>query len=387
MSVVAKDRRRGSPLAVLATLLVTWVAGRAAFWESPFALTDTPNDVLFAQRAAELSGTTGSAPQSQAPTAFSHEAIAQLALAGDGGAPGPDVPRAGILGYSAFARSARLAAGHNYLMNAAFSTDWHSGANGFVLDAGGERRPEAEGQTPSSAPFAPRPARRRAVDADRWFLDAYTFYRQGSSSLSPSQGRAPVYGASQVAANLQYRFAPASGRDPRAFVRGYQALVQDGETELAAGLSARLLAKVPVRIAGEVRAVRNPLGTDIRPAGYAVSELPPQRLPLRLLLETYGAAGYVGGEAATYFAEGQASVTREIVSLDGPGDRPMRLSIGGAAWGGAQKDAQRVDVGPTVRLDLNVGQVPARISVDWREQVAGDAAPDSGVAATVSTRF
>ena len=151
-------------------------------------------------------------------------------------------------------------------MNAAFGTDWHSGANGFVLEAGGERRPRVESQTPSSAPFAARPAPRPAADTDRWFLDAYTFYRQGSSSLSPSQGRAPVYGASQVAANLQYRFAPASGRDPRAFVRGYQALAQDGETELAAGLSARPLAKVPVRVAGELRAVRNPLGTDFRSA-------------------------------------------------------------------------------------------------------------------------
>lgn len=387
MSVAAKARRRGSPLAVITTLLVTWVAGRAAFWESPFALGDLPAEVPYAQRAAELSDTYRSAPQSRAPTASSHEAVAQLAFAGVGGSPDANMPRSGMVGYSAIARAATMAAGHNYLMNAAFSTDWHSGANGFVLDAGGERRPRVEGQTQSSAPYAARPVPRPAANPDRWFLDAYTFYRQGSSSLSPSQGRAPVYGASQVAANLQYRFAPGSRRDPRAFVRGYQALVQDGETELAAGLSARPLARVPLRVAGEVRAVRNPLGTDIRPAGYAVSELPPQRLPLRLLLETYGAAGYVGGEAATYFAEGQAAVTREIVSIDGPGDRPMRLSIGGAAWGGAQKDAQRVDVGPTVRLDLNVGQVPARISVDWREQVAGDAAPDSGVAATVSTRF
>ena len=87
MSVDAKARRRGSPLAVLATLLVTWVAGRAAFWESPFALTDRPNDVLFAQRAAELPDKRSSGPQSQIPIAFSHEAIAQLALAELGVSP------------------------------------------------------------------------------------------------------------------------------------------------------------------------------------------------------------------------------------------------------------------------------------------------------------
>jgi hypothetical protein len=40
-----------------------------------------------------------------------------------------------------------------------------------------------------------------------------------------------------------------------------------------------------------------------------------------------------------------------------------------------------------MRVDLTIGEVPARISLDWRERVAGDAAPDSGIAATISTRF
>jgi hypothetical protein len=31
--------------------------------------------------------------------------------------------------------------------------------------------------------------------------------------------------------------------------------------------------------------------------------------------------------------------------------------------------------------------VPARVSVDWRLRVAGDASPGSGVAATVSAGF
>jgi hypothetical protein len=40
-----------------------------------------------------------------------------------------------------------------------------------------------------------------------------------------------------------------------------------------------------------------------------------------------------------------------------------------------------------MRLDWSLGDVPARVSVDYRQQVAGDAEPGSGVAATVSTRF
>jgi hypothetical protein len=68
-------------------------------------------------------------------------------------------------------------------------------------------------------------------------------------------------------------------------------------------------------------------------------------------------------------------------------DNPLALSLGAAAWGGAQEGAARLDLGPTLRLDLTVGQVPARVSLDWRQRVASDASPGSGVAATVSAGF
>jgi hypothetical protein len=125
----------------------------------------------------------------------------------------------------------------------------------------------------------------------------------------------------------------------------------------------------------------------VRPAGYAVTELAPLPLPFGAQLEAYGQAGWVGGAGATPFAEGQASVTRELRAIAGMTDNRLRLSLGAAAWGGAQEDAQRIDIGPTMRLDLNVGTVPARVSIDWRERVGGDASPGSGVAATLSTSF
>ena len=307
------------------------------------------------------------------------EAIATDTLAALEGAPWQGFTRRG--------RTPAISAGHQYLMKAAFAMDWHSEAAGSLFGprrAGMDLYPSSASATP---PLAGRPGEGEIGVVDRWSLDTSAFYRQGSGALSTSQGRQPVYGASQIAANLQYRIAPESRHDPRASLRIYHALVRDGETELAANVSARPVGALPLRFFGEVRATRNPSGTDYRPAGYAVTEIPSQRLPLRFALETYGAAGYVGGEADTYFAEGQAAVTREVVSFKGLDDQRMRLSFGGAAWGGAQKDASRFDIGPTLRLDLSVGEVPARISVDWRERVAGDAAPESGVAATVSTRF
>jgi hypothetical protein len=40
-----------------------------------------------------------------------------------------------------------------------------------------------------------------------------------------------------------------------------------------------------------------------------------------------------------------------------------------------------------MRLDVTLGEVPARVSLDWRERVEGDAGPGSGIAVTLSTGF
>lgn len=387
MSAASASRRRGSPLAMLVLLVGLWVGGRTVLWESPFPLFDLPiGELVLAENS--ISGEVEAGAEAALAMLESQKpAYTEIAAAGVSSPALAALESASWNGFAPRGRSPAVSAGHHYLMKAAYAMDWHSDGAGSLFGsrrAGMDLYPSSASATP---PFAARAGERDIGVVDRWSLDTSAFYRQGSGSLSTSQGRQPVYGASQIAASLQYRIAPESRHDPRASLRIYHALVRDGETELAANLSARPVGALPLRFFGEVRATRNPSGTDYRPAGYAVTEIPPQRLPLRFALETYGAAGYVGGEADTYFAEGQAAVTREVVSFKGLDDQRMRLSFGGAAWGGAQKDASRFDIGPTLRLDLSVGEVPARISVDWRERVAGDAAPESGVAATVSTRF
>jgi hypothetical protein len=229
---------------------------------------------------------------------------------------------------------------------------------------------------------APRPA-----PLGRWSLDGWAFWRQGSSAAPVSQGRVPVYGASQTGAVLQYRLAPSSGHDPRLYARAYRALVTRGENEIAAGASLRPLARVPVRLAGEVRYTDAAFFDAFRPAAYAVTELRPLRLPLGAQAEIYAQGGWVGGPGATPFADAQASVIRSVPVVARLTDERLRLSLGAGAWGGAQKDAQRADIGPTLRLDTRIGKVPARIAADWRLRVAGDAAPGSGVAVTVSAGF
>lgn len=371
--------RRGSPLAMLAMLMAVWVGGRALTWENPFPLV-LPDiigeDLLFAEAKTgrlrllpgEQQGPSDAAPASADPA---EPARYSAVLGGFSNAPNGETADAVL----------DNALGHQLLWLRAIGAKLPVGTAGGAALHALQTSQRIAGVTPLSPPVE------QPVSPDRWSVDAWAFWRQGSNAAPISQGRVPIYGASQVGANLQYRFAPASSRDPRLYLRAYRALISGGETELAAGVSARPIGAVPVRVAAELRAVQNDFGTEARPAIIAVTELPPQGLPAAFRLEAYGGAGYVGGKDATPFADGQVALTRELASFDGPSDTRARLSLGAGAWGGAQKDASRVDVGPTMRVDLKLGEVPARISVDWREQVGGDAAPRSGVAATLSTRF
>ncbi|BDI60378.1 hypothetical protein [Qipengyuania nanhaisediminis] len=390
------SRRRGMPLAMLCLMLGAWVMGRAAVWENPFAIEALPFDPTAilaenAQGGAALKGDAEPRTTTFAP-AIVRTNPSELPLARLAAASRRIQPPERAAAFSRSSMTSALAAGHHMLMAAAFRVDFGErdlSRSEPGNDAGLARAP-AYGpvrQPGPAAPFVVRLPPRAESAADRWSLDAFAFYRQGSDAASVTQGRAPVYGASQASASFRYRLAPSSGHDPRAFVRGYRALVDGGESEAAAGVSARPVGALPVRVAAEWRVTDNAFGTGHRPAAYVVTEFAPLELPLGIRAETYASAGYVGGDAATAFADGQAAVTRDILALPGPGRDPVRLSLGGGAWGGAQEDAYRVDVGPTVRFDVTLGSVPARLSLDWREQVAGDAAPGSGLAATLSTRF
>jgi len=389
MTAAASSRMRGAPLIMLGVVFSAWVGGRAMLWENPY-----PGAIL----DIEAAGLMVAASPSPRVDGFAEKRDFAVTQAGIAALPaqafaatlslatleaGVRVPERLLdpTGRRASPLSPAVAAGHQLLRSAAFQMDWLPAKSQAA--SGNHHWPtrHRSGASPVVPPHS------FPNNVDRWSLDAFAFYRAGSNSNSISQGRVPVYGASQLAANLQYRLAPASPHDPRVFVRAYRAFVPDGENEIAGGFSARPRGDLPVRAFAEVRFTDNAFGTDVRPAVYAVTEIVPTRLPLEFTLETYAGAGYVGGNAATAFVDGQATVTREIVSLEGAGGQPLRLSLGGGSWGGAQEDASRLDVGPTMRLDLNLGEVPARISLDWRERVAGDAAPTSGLAATVSTRF
>jgi hypothetical protein len=364
---------RGGPLVMLALLLGGWGTARVMWWEHPFVPDAEAIGIPVALRRP--AATWGAF----APALMSRETVSGISRTGAG-----DLPRRlrNPIHASAPARPAPLAPAPAGVPRPAAPD--------------GERAPEPV-PPPASAPFLPPPARPASIAVPaaapavtrpgRWSLDAWTLWRQGSDAAPVSQGRVPIYGASQAGAVLQYRLAPASPRDPRLYARAYRALVRRGESEVAAGASLRPLPRVPVRVAAELRYTDAAAFEDLRPAAYAVTELAPLSLPLGARLEAYGQAGWVGGPGATPFADGFVAVTREVPQAARLGGTTLRVSLGLAAWGGAQRDAERLDMGPTLRLDTRIGKVPARLTVDWRARVAGDASPGSGVAATLSTGF
>ncbi len=376
---VQRRAPRGRPLATLALLMAAWIGGRAMLWELPFsqasafagalapllAQSEQPpvkpaGSPAAAKGWSMADGSTGPYEATQ-PVDSVLPPLADAPMAWTDNAP-PSVPEPLPV------RGPQVAASHQLMWLAAL-------ARMPVPDILTERM-----VTPAG-PDRARPAT-HSVEG-RWSLDGWALWRQGSGGSLVSQGRVPSYGASQAGAALAYRLAPANRHDPRAYLRLYHALIDQGEGEVAAGLSARPVPQIPVRAYVELRATR--FGDDttrLRPAILAATELPPQELPGGLRGELYLQGGYVGGKFATAFADGQLRVLHDVKRFD-----LARVSLGGGAWGGAQRGAHRLDLGPTMQADVTLGKTPARISLDWRERVAGNADPDSGLAVTLSTRF
>lgn len=364
---------KGRPLVMLAVILSIWVGSRIVAWEPPFPITET----LEESAAQLLASQTGTGGKDHATVETS--AVETEHMVSGRGVNAHDEPLAMSFPEAAaplvwedqaapeLSEDLSAAAGHQLIWMAAMA---HLPV------------PQAIEQHLAKPVHPTQPSLSPLPDADRWSLDGWAFWRDGSNSSLVSAGRAPTYGASQAGAVLNYRLAPSSRRDPRAYARVYRALIDQGETEVAAGASVRPIANVPVRAHAELRLTEFQMSTEVRPAAFVTTELPVLQLPMGLRAEGYAQAGYVGGKASTAFADGQVHLMRDLKRFD-----LGALSIGGAAWAGAQEGAERVDVGPSMRVDVSIAQTPARLSVDYRERIAGDAEPPSGVAVTLSTRF
>lgn len=248
---------------------------------------------------------------------------------------------------------------------------------------------------------APRPSERAAQavaepdaalsaipikDDPRWSGDNWLLMRAGSGAAAQAPGAAS-YGASQAGAVVRYRLGRGDLHESYGYLRTSLAINAPGkDKEVALGFGFRPLRRVPLRVLAEAR-LQDTKGSamQVRPVATMVTELAPQRLPLGLTAEAYGQAGYAGGRGATAFYDVQAVVER---ALPGVGGRNRDLRLGAGLWSGGQEGAVRLDVGPRASFRIDLGDVsPARVALDWRFRVAGNARPGSGPAVTVASSF
>jgi hypothetical protein len=375
---------RGEPLLVLGVLLGGWLVVRVLLWQSPFGtagLVSMLPPVPLAESSAAQS-------KVRAISAKPPSGTAKPTVPGPADAPvSQPLPSPWI---TALAPNAILPpaivdpvpvkreVGQQLLLAAAFARmDLPPEIAAYFAPP---QVPAAPAQMLAGAqPLLGRSADRPA-SGSRWSGDGWLLLR--SDGNGPLAAGVPSYGRSQAGAVLRYRLAPSSGHRPCAYARVMRALAEPGETEVAAGLAARPLARVPLSVAAEVRVRDGPAGREVRPAAFAVTELPPASLPLGMRGEGYAQAGYVGGRFATAFVDGQARIDRLVARL---GKSEVRAGAG--VWGGAQKHAARLDVGPSATASFRLGETQSRVALDYRVRIAGDAAPKSGPALTISAGF
>ena len=151
------------------------------------------------------------------------------------------------------------------------------------------------------------------------------------------------------------------------------------EREWAAGLSWRPLAAFPAQLSLERRF--RPDRPDAV-AAFVSGGHDGTSLPLGFALDGYGQAGFVTGKSGGGFADAQLHILKNIAS-----DGHAKLAVGAGAWAGGQNDIMRVDIGPSVRANLQAGATSLRLDASWRFRIVGNARPGDGPAVTLSTSF
>lgn len=228
---------------------------------------------------------------------------------------------------------------------------------------------------PLPSPAPPMRQSTTGAPASRWSGSAWLFLRGDSGA---GRGLAPggTLGGSQAGLRLAYRLNRDTRRPLTLSGRVYLPVERPRGSEAALGVDWKPFAHLPVHILAERRERLDAEGrSDFALTLYGGGEK--RLLRGRLRLEAYGQAGIVGVEKRDLFADGSVRAGTPI----GP------LEIGAGAWGGAQPGAARLDVGPQLSARLPLGRTGVRATAEWRFRVAGDAAPGSGPALTVSTDF
>lgn len=232
---------------------------------------------------------------------------------------------------------------------------------------------------PPGEPIAPPPPRSfagaaaTATQQHRWSADLWLVARNGHAPRAGFGGG--ELGGSQAGARVAYMIDRR--RRLAAFVRADTPLSGKGR-ETAAGLDWQPT-RLPVRIVAEARVPLD--GGKAAPAAGLVGGFGPTEHG-GVRLEGYGQAGVIVRNGVEGFADGAIRATRPLGTLAG-----LAFDLGAGGWGGAQRDAARLDLGPTLGATVPIGHHAIRVTLDWRERVAGHARPGSGPALTIGASF
>ena len=217
------------------------------------------------------------------------------------------------------------------------------------------------------------PAALHRSGIDRLQLTAWALLRSQQMGVAGSQSLASAgsLGASQAGARLTYNFT----RQIAASFRSSSTVGRRGG-EVAAGVRVQPVARLPVWITAERRQQIGRYGGGRSAfALFFEAGVYERPMPWRFSLDSYLEAGVVGLRSRDRFIDGSLALTRPVYK---------QFSAGFGVWGGAQPGLYRVDAGPrvTMRVRNNL-----RVHVDWRQRLAGNAAPGSGPAITLAGDF
>lgn len=208
--------------------------------------------------------------------------------------------------------------------------------------------------------------------ANRFSGSAWALMR---SDGSPSLANGGQLGGSQIGMRLFY----APGPEMLAITARISApLSQPGGREAALGVALR---GRNVGLIAEQRISLDKTGRDA-PAVFAYGGVSDVRVGSGVTLDGYAQGGVVGVKAPAVFIDGAIRVERALLKVD-----DASLSVGAGLWGGAQPGVARLDLGPQLVARLRVAETNLRVSAEWRQRIAGDAAPSSGPSVTVGFDF
>lgn len=208
---------------------------------------------------------------------------------------------------------------------------------------------------------------------DRLQLSGWALLRppQGGVSGPQSLASGGTLGGSQAGGRLTYNVT----RQIAATLRTSSEVGRRGG-EVAAGVRIQPVGGIPLWFNAERRQRLGRYGGGRNAfALFVEGGVYDRPMPWQFSLNAYLQGGVVGFHHRDRFIDGGLTLTRPVYK---------QFSAGLGLWGAAQPGLYRVDAGPRVSMRVRDN---VRVHVDWRQRLAGNAAPGSGPAVTLAGDF